>query len=53
MVFIPSESIVKTMIRANLQYADTDSLDDYLLRFGLVQDENELLKQLDEEEKER
>jgi len=35
MIFMPSKSVIKTMVKANLKYGATDTLDQFLLRFGL------------------
>jgi hypothetical protein len=35
MIFMPSKSVIKTMVKANLKYGATDTLNQFLLRFGL------------------
>ena len=36
MIFIPSKSVIRTMVKANLMYGETDTLEQFLLRFGLL-----------------
>ena len=38
-VFLPDEKVMRTMIMANLKYATTESIDVFLLRFGVVENE--------------
>lgn len=38
-VFLPSETIMRTMIMANLKFAMTDSIENFLLKFGVVDNE--------------
>ena len=40
MIFLPNKEILTTMVKANLDYSKTDSLDRFLLRFGFLQDPN-------------
>ena len=38
-VFLPDEKVMRTMIMANLKYAMNESIDVFLLRFGVVENE--------------
>ena len=38
-IFVPDRSIMRCMITANLKYSKRDSLEEFLLRFGVVEDE--------------
>ena len=35
-IFMPSKRILRIMIEANIEHSQTESLEKYLLRFGLV-----------------
>ena len=37
LVFLPSENLARIFIRANCRHSKTDSLQKFLLRFGLVE----------------
>ena len=38
-IFLPNPAIMKCMILANLKFAKKDSLQAFLLRFGVIEDE--------------
>jgi hypothetical protein len=36
LVFVPDVNLIRTMAKANLMYAKTERLSQFLLRFGLI-----------------
>ena len=39
-IFIPDKSVLRCMILANLKFGKRDKLEEFLLRFGVVEDES-------------
>ena len=38
-IFIPDKSVLRCMILANVKFSKKDSVEEFLLRFGMVEDE--------------
>ena len=44
-IFLPSESVMKTFIKANISFANTDTLEQFLARFAILNNKNHYLQQ--------
>ena len=39
-IFFPDKKVMRTMIRANLKFGKRDKLEEFLLRFGVLEEQN-------------